>query len=115
MNRENLFEAIGEIDGRSVRRAEKYRASGKPGWVRWAALAACVALLVGAFAVVPRLKKDVGETEINGDASGLAVVRAQYPAPVAKKMSPGSSSQIPKMTDLRNFWVKYCKGLKIAK
>ncbi len=90
MNRENLFEAIGEIDGRSVRRAEKYRASGKPGWVRWAALAACVALLVGAFAVVPRLKKDVGETEINGDASGLAVVRAQYPAPVAKKMSPGN-------------------------
>ena len=71
MNREDLFEAIGEIDGRSVRRAEKFRASGKPAWIRWAALAACIALLVGAFAVVPRLKKggSAEETEKEKDHS----------------------------------------------
>ena len=105
MNREDLFEAIGEIDGRSVRRAEKFRASGKPAWIRWAALAACIALLVGAFAVVPRLKKGgsaeetaVGENEVlsneseENDAGSydpeLVAVLAKYPASVGKKMSP---------------------------
>ena len=106
MNREDLFEAIGEIDGRSVQRAEKFRASGKPAWIRWAALAACIALLVGAFAVAPRLKKggsdvenhDAEESGVLENGAGendagsydpeLVAVLAKYPASVGKKMSP---------------------------
>ncbi len=81
MKKEDLFEAIGEIDEKSVHRAEKYRA--KPAWVRWAALAACAALLVGVFAAAPLLKKNGG-----GDTTGLVAVRAQYPESAGKKMSP---------------------------
>ena len=82
MKKEDLFEAIGEIDARNVQRAEAYRGARKPVWVRWAAIAACVALLAGAFAAVPLLKRG------GGDPSGFVAVRAQYPEPTAKKMSP---------------------------
>ena len=83
MKKEDLFEAIGEIDGQSVQRAENYRAARKPAWVRWAALAACIALLVGAFAAVPLLKNGTG-----GFGFGVTAVRANYPKSAVKKMSP---------------------------
>lgn len=46
MNREELFEAIGQIGDDLIVRADRAPAGRRAPWVRWAALAACCALVV---------------------------------------------------------------------
>jgi serine protease inhibitor len=106
VKKEDLFVAIGEIDARSVQRAEWYRANAKPAWVRWAALAACVALLVGVFAAAARLKNGRG-----GETAELVSVRAQYPEPTAKKLSP---KQFMESRAHGAWWLDYQKKVKAS-
>ncbi len=46
MNGEQLFEAIGRIDDRFIAQADEERRAARPVWVRWAAAAACVAIVL---------------------------------------------------------------------
>ena len=49
MKKEDLFDLLGGADEKEVMNAREYRAQKtRPAWVKWAALAACVALVFGA-------------------------------------------------------------------
>ena len=82
MKKEELFEALADMDPASVERARTYQAGKKPIWIRWTALAACVALLAGAILGIPALRQ-------GRYSAGLQVVLAAYPAPTAAGMNAG--------------------------
>ncbi len=89
MKKEDLFEAIGHIDEKDVNDARK-AARKRPAWVKWAALAACAALIVGAIAgrALFSGSSGTGTTPVSGP-DGLLTLAAKYPDPTA----PGMSAQ----------------------
>ena len=86
MKKEELFEALADIDEASVREAREYRVQKRPVWIRWTALAACAALVLLAVFGIPWLKdrKTPGE---GGLSSGVIQVKAAYPEAIAGGMS----------------------------
>ncbi len=86
MKKEELFEALADIDEASVREAREYRVQKRPVWIRWTALAACAALVLLAVFGIPWLKdrKMPGE---GGLPSGVIQVKAAYPETIAGGMS----------------------------
>ena len=90
MKKEELFEALEDIDANNVKKAKEYRAHKKPVWMIWTAIAACFAILVGAVVGIPALRKD---NPVQGEGtypSGIKTVSAVYPAPVAVNLSAQS-------------------------
>jgi serine protease inhibitor len=87
MKREDLFDLLGGADEKEVRNAREYRAQkARPVWVKWAALAACVALVFGAVVGYPLLFSG-GSPEVAGNyPPGVTVVSAQTPDPVSAEM-----------------------------
>ncbi len=47
MDKENLYEAMGNIDEKRIHAAHAPAAKKKPVWVKWGAMAACLCLIVG--------------------------------------------------------------------
>lgn len=57
MRKEELFEALEDIDPISVKEAIIYRGKKKFTWMKWVAAAACAAIIVGAVFGMPTLKR----------------------------------------------------------
>ncbi|MBR2672402.1 MAG: serpin family protein [Oscillospiraceae bacterium] len=87
MKKEELFEALQNIDDEKVISARDGKVKKKPIWIRWAALAACAALVIGTFAGVRFFK---GRAGIGPETypGGIVAVTAQYPAPTAVNLTP---------------------------
>ena len=87
MKKEELFEALQNIDDTKVMAARDGKVKKKPIWIRWAALAACAALVIGTFAGVRYFKprSGIGPERYPG---GIVAVTAQYPAPTAANLTP---------------------------
>ena len=87
MKNEELFELLGDADENSVRDAKQLHARNKrPAWVKWAALAACLAL--AAAAVLPHLGSgSAGPMQGLTIPSGVKWISPVYAEPVAAKMS----------------------------
>ena len=56
MRKEELFEALEDIDPISVKEAIIYRGKKKFTWMKWVATAACAAIIVGAVFGMHTLK-----------------------------------------------------------
>ena len=87
MKKEDLFDLLGGADEKEVMNAREYRAQKtRPAWVKWAALAACVALVFGAVVGYPLLFSG-GSPEVAGNyPPGVTVVSAQTPDAVSAEM-----------------------------
>ena len=91
MNRNDLFRNIGEIDDDILERSEGAPGSGrKTIWLKWAAIAACLCLVVGIAIPVLHFKggtdpvKDIAALEFNGkfyEAVDLPEVLEKYGMP----------------------------------
>ena len=87
MKKESLFEAIGDIDPDSVKKARDYKGRKKPVWAAWVAIAACAVIIVGAVWGIPAIRK-TGRAGSNPPyPAGLMTVMAVYPAPVDPELS----------------------------
>ena len=104
MKREELFEALGDIDPRSVQKAREYRGRGKPLWVRWTAAAACAAILIGAIRWLPAIRNSGRSGSNTAYPAGVTAVLAAYPAPIAQSLS---AQAFVKSEEGRNWWRAY--------
>ena len=107
MKKEDLFEALEDIDAESVKKARAYKGHKKTLWTKFVAVAACAAIVITAIWAVPMLRNrnqdqtdgeiaDTGESSSNeGNTQnprrenfpGTMTVLAAYPEPVAVSMS----------------------------
>lgn len=87
MRKEELFEALEDIDPISVKEAMIYRGKKKFTWMKWVAAAACAAIIVGAVFGMHTLKRGGQEGMNSYNPSGVLTVMAAYPDPVAKELS----------------------------
>ena len=55
MNAKKFSEAMGELDGRYVDEAIRYKGRSGGSWTRWDTLAACFCLVLGAALGIPKL------------------------------------------------------------
>ncbi|MBR6950422.1 MAG: serpin family protein [Oscillospiraceae bacterium] len=86
MKKEELFEVLGDIDPDSVAKARAYERRKRPAWRAWVAVAAALAVVVGAIWGVPAMRNIRGNGSGNYP-SGLTTVLAAYPEPTAKTLS----------------------------
>lgn len=84
MKKEDLFEALNDIDEQSIAAAGQYRRKRRT-WQRWSAVAACAAVLIAAV-VIWRAGSSSGSAE-ETVYEGVKTVSAKTPAAVAKDMS----------------------------
>ncbi len=105
MKKEDLFDLLGGADEKEVMNAREYRAQkARPAWVKWAALAACVALVFGAVAGYPLLFSG-GSPEVAGNyPPGVTVVSAETPDPVAAELN---NQQFIESDAHWNWWQAY--------
>lgn len=104
MKKEDLFEAIEDIDPSNVKKARTYKGRKKPIWAAWVAVAACAAIIVGAIWGVPAIRNN-GQRESNIEyPSGLMTVMAAYPEPVAKTLS---AQAFMESDEHWNWWSSY--------
>ena len=87
MRKEELFEALEDIDPISVKEAIIYRGKKKFTWMKWVATAACAAIIVGAVFGMHTLKRGGQEGMNSYNPSGVLTVMDAYPDPVAKELS----------------------------
>ena len=86
MRKEDLFEALQDIDDEKILAAKGKKKAKKPVWIRWIAVAACAAVITGVFAAVPLLRKG-GQSPAGGYPSEIGVVSAVYPEATAVNLS----------------------------
>ena len=55
MKEQRLLKAMGKVDGKYVEEASPAQQTKKPGWLKWAAMAACLALVIMAGSLVSRI------------------------------------------------------------
>ena len=104
MKKEDLFEALADLDPGSVQKAREYRGHKQPKWVRWAAAAACAAILIGVIRGLPAIRNG-GRNGLNiAYPSGVTAVLAAYPAPIAQSLS---AQAFVKSDEGRNWWRAY--------
>lgn len=73
MNSKKFSEAMGELDNKYVDEAINYKKKNKkPSWIKWGAMAACLCLVVCAFAI-PRLFEHSNDST-SGDLSPMVYV-----------------------------------------
>lgn len=72
MNSEDLYRAIGKVDDTILEQSEA--AAKKGGWVKWAAMAACLCLVIAGFALWKQLRPvSSGETGITVSENGVTI------------------------------------------
>ena len=103
MKKEELFEALADIDEASVREAREYTVKKKPVWVRWTALAACAAVVLLAVFGIPLLKK-AGSPAAGELTSGVITVKAAYAEAIAEGMD---AEQFMEGDTHWNWWKDY--------
>ncbi len=86
MKKEELFEALGEMDPAMVKKARDYQRSPKAAWKKWTAAAACAVIIGGAVLGGVTWKNSQESSAVRYPA-GVAAVMAAYPEAVAQKMS----------------------------
>lgn len=79
MKKEELFDALGDIDPGIIKEAKDYKKHGNMRWTRYIAAVACAAILFGALVNIPTLRKDRVEDVPNPAVSEVISVKAQYP------------------------------------
>lgn len=104
MKKEELFEAIEDIDPNSIKKARDYKGRKKPVWVAWVAVAACAAIIVGAIMGVPAIRNNSQGGSGVKYPSGIMTVMAVYPEPVAKTLSAQAFMESDKHW---NWWSSY--------
>ena len=62
MKKEKLYEAIGEINENYICEAHTTAKKSRPGWLKWGAMAACLALVVMVATVAMPMMSDNGNT-----------------------------------------------------
>ena len=82
MKKEDLFEALGDIDEKEVKDAGEYRVRKKPAWIRYAVPALCMALLLGIILRLPF----PGSSPAGQESKDIVTVRAEYPSAAAESM-----------------------------
>ena len=104
MKKETLFEAIGDIDSDSVKKARAYKGRKRPVWAAWAAVAACAAMLAGVVWGVPAISNLRQKEQNIQSPPGLTTVKAVYPAPVAQTLS---AEAFMRSDERRDWWNSY--------
>lgn len=117
MKKEDLFEALEDIDEKSVKEAREYKGKKKiRRWTRWGALAACIVICLIAAVAVPRYDSAVNESgapnpdafipentmdeqyeEESGDIMAPADVKSDEAETPAEKKSPKMSEKMKKL------------------
>lgn len=87
MKKEELFEALGDIDPISVKNARTYQRKRKTGWMKCGVAAASIAIIIGVVFAGPVLKNGGIQKSKSGYPSGIETVLAAYPKPVAQNLS----------------------------
>jgi len=104
MKKEDLFAALADIDPASVEQARACRGRRTPGWMRWTAAAACLALLIVAvLGVLTARNGGLGGTATSYPA-GVTVLEAVRPEPVARRLS---AAQFLESGEKREWWTGY--------
>ena len=62
MKKEKLYETIGDINENYVNEAHMTAKKSRPGWLKWGAMAACLALVVMVATVAMPMMSDNGNT-----------------------------------------------------
>lgn len=73
MRKEAFAEVLGDINENYIKEAEAIKKTGKPAWVKWGAMAACLCLVV-AFAA-PELQGEHGAVPQPGITPGTSIVQ----------------------------------------
>jgi len=108
MKKEELFEALEDVNANDVRKAKEYKRHKTPVWVKWTAVAACAALLVAAIVGIPALMKN-NQKQAEG---GVKTVSAAYPAPVAVNLS---AQDFVESDEHWNWWNAYRTKVQASK
>ena len=87
MNKEKLFETLGDIDDKNVKNAREYKRSKITSLQRWMALVAVAAVAIVAISVTPLFNKSDKDPFGVTYPSSMKTVLASYPAPVGAGMT----------------------------
>ncbi len=95
MKKEELFEALSDIDEKKIKDAREYKRSKITGMQRWIALVAVAAVILATISVIPLFSKR--QTDPFGTAypGSLKTVLASYPAPIGAGMTSEEFSETP--------------------
>ena len=104
MKKEDLFEVLEDIDSNSVKKARDYKGRKKSIWVKWVAVAACAAIIVGAIWGVPAIRNGSQSGSNVNYPSGVMTVMAAYPEPVAQTLS---AQKFTESDEHWNWWNSY--------
>lgn len=83
MKREELFDALQDLDDKKILAARDDVKKKNPVWTRWMALVACAAIIVGVLLGSPILKGG----NVEKYPSGIVTVQAKYPEATAVNLS----------------------------
>lgn len=87
MKKEELFEVLEEIDPSIVGQAREYKGRKRKTWVKWTAMAACAALIVGVTIGQPFGKKGGKDCKNPNYPDNIQIVLAAYPEAVNTDMT----------------------------
>lgn len=76
MKEQRLLKAIGKVDGKYVEEASPAHQTKKPGWLKWGAMAACLALVIMAGSLVSRITTNTttpNDSEIVPEVRNLTI------------------------------------------
>ena len=59
MKEYRLLKAVGKVDGKYIEEASPTQQMKKPGWLRWGAMAACLAVVIIAGSLISRIPPDI--------------------------------------------------------
>ena len=109
MRKEELFEALADLDPDSVKKAGAYKKRKMSVWKRGLAFAACLVIVVGLIAGLPEIKKKESQ---GGSSMGLKTVLAAYPEAVGKKLS---AEAFMEGDEHYNWWQSYREKLDVSR
>ncbi len=88
MKKEELFEALSDIDPKSVEKARAYKRKKPRIWTKAVAAVACLAVIIGAIWGVPSLRNTGTKEVADYSVPGIRRVLAVYPTMLGQGMSP---------------------------
>ncbi len=73
MKERRLLYALGQVDGKYIEEASPVKQTKRPGWLKWGAMAACLAVVIIAGSLISRIVPDT--TAPNGGSEIIMEVR----------------------------------------